>query len=500
MGIQIESNSLAQPMGLEDFRGSAGLELGEQLRREGTILSGFGRAMDELREWEPVPIEVMIAGATAGGPADHAAFETMLSRQTGMLRDAGPVDAVLVSGHGAGTTTESDDLDGPYLRAIRDVVGERVPIVAALDPHANISNEMVAAADVLVSYLTNPHSDIRETHARCARVLDELLNGPAPRTAFVRLPIVVPQVVQRTAPGLPFGDLVARGQELLRDNREVLNVSCLSGFALGDTSSNGLAVLVTTRDDPGAAERHALELARSAWEDRHRYKTDLRTVEDGVRLAVATARDPDSPLALADVADNPGGGARSNTTWLIAALHEARVREVQVGLFFDPALVAEAWELGVGATLDARLNRDESDPRSRPFTAAGARVVHLSEGGFRPSEGIAKGLDRNLGRGCAIAFDGISVAVSSRREQLLDPSTLRHFGLEPDSARVFVIKSRGHFREGFEPMLGADRIIEVEAPGLMPQDLTNVEFRNLPRPVFPLDPDAEWDGSLTALR
>jgi microcystin degradation protein MlrC len=501
MGIQIESNSLAEPMDLDDFRGASGDELGSQLRRDGTILSGFGQKMDELREWDPVPIEVMTAAGTAGGPAEHAAFDAMLARQIAMLRAAGPVDAVLVSGHGAGTTTECDDLDGAYLRAIRDLVGTGVPIVVSLDPHANISIDMVDSADVLVSYLTNPHADIRETHARCAEVIHELLQGVQPRTAFVRLPIVVPQVVQRTAPGLPFGDLVARGQELLRANAEVLNVSCLSGFALGDTSSNGLAILVTTRADPESAEKHVLELARGAWADRHRYAADLHSIEDAVRLAEATGRDTTLPaLALADVADNPGGGARSNTTWLISALHEAGVHDVQLGLFFDPALVAEAWELGVGATFDARLNRAEPDARSLPYTAAGARVVHLSEGGFRPSEGIARGIDRDLGRGCAIAFDGISLAVSSRREQLLDPSTLRHFGLEPDAARVFVIKSRGHFREGFEPLLGADRIVEVEAPGLMPQDLSNVQFQSLPGPVFPLDPDAEWDGVVTAVR
>ena len=63
--------------------------------------------------------------------------------------------------------------------------------------------------------------------------------------------------------------------------------------------------------------------------------------------AIAKARSlPATPRCrrsrFADVADNPGGGGRGNTMYLLRALHEAEVEGALVGIIYDPALAAEA--------------------------------------------------------------------------------------------------------------------------------------------------------------
>jgi microcystin degradation protein MlrC len=54
------------------------------------------------------------------------------------------------------------------------------------------------------------------------------------------------------------------------------------------------------------------------------------------------------------------------------------------------------------------------------------------------------------------------------------------------------VKSRGHFRAGFDEVAPPERILEVDGPGLTSPVLSRFEFRRLPRPIYPLDEDAAW--------
>ena len=80
-----------------------------------------------------------------------------------------------------------------------------------------------------------------------------------------------------------------------------------------------------------------------------RFRAALTSLEH----ATARARPEDTarPLIFADVADNPGGGGRGNTMWIIQAFHKAGVQDALVGVIHDPPLAAEAHRLGEGASL-----------------------------------------------------------------------------------------------------------------------------------------------------
>jgi microcystin degradation protein MlrC len=364
-----------------------------------------------------------------------------------------------------------------------------VPVVATLDLHGNVSERMVEAADVLVSYRTNPHVDMRERGIEAAGVMIEMFAGMRPEAALVRLPLIPPTVTLLTEAG-PYADIIDYGQSLLTE--DIVNVSILGGFAYSDTPKNGLAIIVTARRPGGHARQVARKIAERAWAEHRRYLPQLTPLDEAVAAVVAAERDCGAPaLILADVADNPGGGGNGNTMWILEALHKAGVSNVLVGIIYDPALAAEAHSLGEGATFRAAFNRVEPDEFSRRFEAE-AKVVRLKDGDCVGRRGFYAQRRMNLGPTALLDLGGIQVVVVSIRTQCADPVFLEMMGLDIAKARAVVVKSRGHFRAGFDEFFSADQVVEVDAPGLTSPVLSRFDFKYLPRPAFPIDDHVEW--------
>jgi microcystin degradation protein MlrC len=67
-----------------------------------------------------------------------------------------------------------------------------------------------------------------------------------------------------------------------------------------------------------------------------------------------------------------------------------------------------------------------------------------------------------------------------------------HLGLDIGAARVVVVKSRGHFRGGFDQFFGHAQIVEVDCPGLTSPILSRFPWTRLQRPILPLDASTAW--------
>jgi microcystin degradation protein MlrC len=452
---------------------------------------GFVTAMDAVGPWIPVPI--LLATAEPNGPVEHSFFSEMLAEMRRGLEAAGQLDGVYICAHGAALTTAEDDPDGVLFAMVREIVGPDTPVVATLDLHANVSERMVAALDVFIGYRTNPHLDMRERGVEAAAALREMIGGVRPKRAFLRLPIVPPTVTMLTAAG-PYAELIDYGQARLAADpaREIMNVSVMGGFAFADTAKNGLAIIVTARSSAAAARELALDIAAEAWARRERFVPQLTSLDDAIALAIAAGSDAaHPPRAFADVADNPGGGGRGNTVFLLEAFRKAGVKGALLGVFHDPALAAEAHGLGVGASFTARFNRAGGDEFSKPF-AATVTVRALSDGVCRGRRGIFAGRNIRLGKSCALDLGGITVIVISLRTQCADPVFFEMFGLDIAKARSVIVKSRGHFRGGFDEFFRHEQIVEVDLPGLTSPMLNRFAWTRLPRPVVPLDREVTW--------
>ncbi len=494
LGFSIECNKFAPTATRAHFAARTLLE-GDDIVSEARTATpgmlpetpGFVAAMDASGPW--VPVGVALAMTEPNGPVEHGFFVELLDTIERRLKAALPVDAVYICSHGAGLTTEEDDPDGLLFERVRRIVGPDVPVAATLDLHANVSARMVASIDAFIGYRTNPHLDMRERGAEAAAAIREMLAGLRPQAAFIRLPIVPPTVTMLTAAG-PYAEMIEFGQR--RMSPEILNVSVMGGFAFADTADNGLAIVVTARHDKRAAEALAREIAELGWANRARFYPRLTALDEAVARALAVGRDRSLPaLAFADVADNPGGGGRGNTIFLLRAFYEAGVQDTLLGVFYDPPLAAEAHRLGAGARFEAHFNRSETTNFSEPW-AAPATVTVLTDGACVGRRGIYAGMRLELGPCAALQTGGVTIVVVSHRVQCADPVFFEMMGLDIGAARAVVVKSRGHFRGGFDEFFGPGQIVEVDLPGLTSPMLNRFDWKRLPRPVIPLDDNVEW--------
>jgi microcystin degradation protein MlrC len=263
----------------------------------------------------------------------------------------------------------------------------------------------------------------------------------------------------------------------------VLDVSIVGGFVFSDTPKNGIAVVVNGTE--GADVRGtALDIAERIWSDRKRFVKRLTSMDQAVRGAQQSG-----PARIwSDAGDNPGGGGSGQTTALLRALLEARAQGVLYGVFFEPRIAEAAQK---AATLDAAFSEGLS---------VRAKVLKTTDGRCVGRRGIWAGRALELGPTCALQIEGVTLVCLSRRKQCADPVFFEMHGLDVAQARTVVVKSRGHFRAGFDEFFPPERVLEVDTPGLTSPVLERLDFRGLPRPVFPLDADAAaWSRETAAV-
>jgi len=477
LGFHLESNAFAPVSEERHFRSLCYVEgdaISREARREVSSLPAevpaFYREMDTLGPWSAAPI--IVTACEPGGAVDERFFQSTLAGMRARLASSGRIDAVYISNHGGMTSTGGPDPDGELYAMVRSVVGP-VPVVATVDLHANISERMVANVDALVSYRTNPHMDQAERAIDAARLLKGFLSGKRSLRAFVRLPLTPASVTLLTREG-PYADAINYGQTKIGNG--VLDVSIVGGFVFSDTPKNGVAIVIN--GERGADVRGtALDIARRIWNDRKRFVKRLTSIEDAMRIPGKTI--------WSDAGDNPGGGGTGQTTTLLRKLHAADARDVLYGSFFEPQIAAAA-----------QGKREIEAVFTEGFSAPG-KVIKTTDGRCVGRRGIWAGRALDLGPTCALQIGGITVVCVSKRKQCADPVFFEMHGLDIGAARTVVVKSRGHFRGGFDEFFPPERVIEVDTPGLTSPVLERLEFKGLPRPVFPLDADAQWTPGAT---
>jgi microcystin degradation protein MlrC len=196
-------------------------------------------------------------------------------------------------------------------------------------------------------------------------------------------------------------------------------------------------------------------------------------------------------VCLADVADNPGGGGRGNTTDILEGLLAARVERALLGSFVDPAAAGRCHAAGVGARIALTLNDGRADAHGREVPIE-LEVLALSDGVIAGRRGVYAGRTAHLGLTAAVRIGGLTMLVCSRRVQCADPAFFESLGLDVGSFASLTVKSRGHFRAGFDEWYADAQILEVDAAGLTSPMLERYPWKGLPRPVWPIDPETRW--------
>ena len=463
-GFQHETNTFSPvPGAFEAFEaadGWPGLTIGHAVF---DTLQGYNIGMAGLLEgaaaegWEVAPLAW--CGGGASGLVTEDAFERISALLLDQLRQATPVDGVLLDLHGAMVAAHCDDGDAEFLRRVRAEVGPETPIVCSLDLHANISTETASLADQLVVYRTYPHLDMAETGRRAARFLASLLtNGKAGQLAFRKLPFLIPTTRGCTLVD-PAKAVYAHMAELeTRPGVSSLSFAC--GFSPADVAHAGPAI-VGYGEDRAAVTDAVEDLYDFALSLEAAFAESLWRVDDAVAHAQQAATTASGPVILADVDDNAGAGEPSDGTWLLEALLRQGVHNAALGVMCDPEAVIAAHQAGLGATVTLGLG-GKSGRSGAPPIHGEYQVEALSDGRFLAKGSYFANSWIDLGSMALLRRHGVSIVTSTRREQAADREMFRHLGVEPEQTPIMVLKSTVHYRADFQPI--AAEILEVGAP------------------------------------
>ena len=245
-----------------------------------------GGFLESLKRGGVEFVPIFAAWATPGGTVSAACYQELLKRLLAALREAGPLDGLLVAPHGAGVSEDQSDMDGDWLARVRVQVGPAVPIVCTIDPHANLSPAMTAACDVIVAYRTNPHLDQRQRGSEAAGILCRMLRNEVRPTMAATYPRMIIDMASQCTEQSPCLEL-CEFADSIRQRTGVISVSTVLGFPYADVPDMGTSFIVVTDGDQRLADTLADELAQFLWLRRRAFVADLPTVEVAVSQAIA---------------------------------------------------------------------------------------------------------------------------------------------------------------------------------------------------------------------
>lgn len=487
-----ETNTFSSvPTDLRAFR-RAGLRRGSEirtaLRDAATSFAGF---FDGAEKHGYLLVPVVAVWATPSGIVTADALTSLVDDLVASIAATRP-DGVLLALHGAMVSEVDDDADGWILQRIREAVGAEVPIVATLDLHANISQRMVDAADILIGYDTYPHVDQRERAAEASDLIVSLVRREIRPTPALVKPPMMPTSQKMTTDCEPMQSIMTLAHEL-EERRGVLNVTVAGGFPPANTHDTGLSVVVTTDNDPALARSCAHELARFAWESRDRFLGGVATWQDA---ADAIRGNPGGPLVLVDIGDNPWTGGPGDSAELLRFLISEGISEAALASIVDPRAVRRCLAAGPGAIVELELGGHTDGRHGEPLEVEGY-VRLLSDGRYRNHGPMHAGVEVNLGPSVVLVVGGVEVLVTTYPETPIDLNMFRSHGIEPTRKQVIALKGKGHFRAAFEPI--ASRVVLVEGPGITGADLGRLDFTNVRRPIWPIDVSAQWEPDESAV-
>ncbi len=428
----------------------------------------------------------LCAWAQPGGPLPRVDYEQLRDELLADLRAAGKVDFVFLVLHGAMIAQGFYwDCEGDILRRVRAIVGDSTPIGALLDLHGNVTEDMASNA-ILVACKEYPHIDYPQRAAELYELLARASrNDLRPRTLIRRVPML--GIMGTTEE--PMSGFVRKEKDCEREPG-ILSISAMHGFPWSDTPYTSAAMLVVYDAANAASGENASRMARELSSELF----SLRASAPAKRVPIPEALDAaeresqrlvDRPVVISDGSDNAGGGAASDSTFILRALLERGITGAALGMIWDPEAVALAAEAGVGRELMLSIGGKCGPMSGEPLTTK-ARVLACRDDATQRGFGD---LRDELGAAAAVRIGGVDVVLNSIRQQVFSPDCFTELGIDPRTKRFVVVKSTQHFRAHFDPIAGAT--VYCDAPGALNANLSALPYRNLRRPIWPLDENAQ---------
>lgn len=418
-------------------------------------------------------IEGTSACALPAGIVNRTVYEHIRDTILSEIQEALPLNMVILGLHGAMVAQGYEDCEGDFLTRIRALVGPDCVIGAELDPHGILTPIMTEMADVLVCFKEVPHTDFveraEEVLSLSIRVAKKEIR-PKMSVYDCRMLEIFPTTRE---PMRSFVDKITA----LEGHNGILSISVIHGFFLVDVPSPGAKILVMTDDREDYGLSLANELGDELFEMRGKTQDPFLTPDEAITEALETSG---GPVVLSDNADNPGGGAPGDSTYILRRLLDRDVTNVAIGPIWDPQAVKFCTASGEGSKIMLRFAGKVSTLSGMPVDeeVEVTKVVRNATQSFEGSK-------IPLGDAVAIRFKGIDAVLVSTRTQAHDPDLFSNMGIDPTTKKIIVVKSYIHFFAAFSPI--AIKVLRVDAGLPMYLDCRKTPYTRISRPVWPLD-------------
>jgi microcystin degradation protein MlrC len=470
-GLATETNSFSSiPTAEAAF--ALGQRRGEAVFADRGMYGEMARTLRDLAGAEGGTVAPgLFAFAQPAGPTVQSVYERLREALLDDLRAAMPVDIVMLFLHGAMISQGCWDCEGEILTLVRRLVGPEVPVGVVLDPHAHLTQAMLDEATVLCFQKEYPHTDGKDRLVDAFRICLGALRGEVRPTPAVHDCRMVSFWPTQSQPMRGFVDRM-----LAREGRDgVLSISFVHGFPWGDTPVTGAKMLVYADADEAKAAQLAAELGREIWDLRHETQIRQLSLDEALgRMGAANL----GPLVVADIADNAGGGAPADSTFVARAILERGLTDVGLAIFYDPQAVAFCHEVGVGGEIDLRVGGKLGPASGDPLD------VHATVRGLaRKATQVGLSGLVALGDAAWIEVAGVHFILASERTQCFHPTVFTALGLDPTTLRSVVVKSTNHFRAGFDPI--ATETVYVDTPGAIRADFASIPYQRFTARYWP---------------
>jgi microcystin degradation protein MlrC len=476
-----ETNTFSPvPTTLASFRPLAGDAAIAELEGTNTTLGGF---LDVARRLGAETVVPLAAGAHPSGYVNRQAYEEMCDAIVGAVR--GGCDAALLALRGATVAEHVDDGEGELLRRVR-AVAPRLPIAVGLDFHTQLTAAMVDNATVITGYRTYPHVDTAETAERAGRTLARALDGEVQPAMVWGFRPMLTSTLAHTPSRQPMKDVMDMATAAGRSGA-VLNASVFGGFPQSDIPHLSCSAVVVCDGATGRGQALVDRLLDTAWARRADF------LYQGAPLATQIAharRLTEGPVILVDHGDNTASGGTQDVMRVVEEVLRQGLEDVVAGPICDPEAVARLVSAGtagsVTVALGGKIDMPQLRLKGKPLRVTG-EVARITDGEFTVTGPMATGTRVRMGRTVVLDTGLMQIVVSERRVEPVDLGVFTHAGIDPRRKHYVLLKSRQHFRAGFEPI--ARHIVLCDGDGVTSSDLTLFDYKKRRRPLYPFEPD-----------
>ncbi len=433
-----------------------------------------------LSEYEDIinPIGLIHARALPGGIVSRKFFDKWLFEFLERLKSE-EIDGVFFDIHGAMTVEGLEDAEGYISLKIRETIGDTKVISSPMDLHGNVSENLFNSTNILTAYRTAPHIDVIETRKRALDNLIYLLNDREKKIYSLKANIPILLSGEQTSTEVEPGKSIYESIKMYENKEGILDISILMGFPWADEVRNHLSVLVYG-EDKELTEKTCKDISKMIYEKHKEFEFVGPTYQTDKAIDIAFKSNM-KPFFISDTGDNPGAGGRGDLVILLEKIYEYSIKnnckkKVLFASIFDNKSIERIYE-----TKKGKVSLDLGNILGNQYTKA-----------FRGEFEIVNTFNDDLGaRSALIKSDNIYIIVNEKRAQYGRIDMFKKAGIKDLRDFDIIVIKMGYLEpELFNVKKGW---VMALSQGAVSQDLVNIDYKNLKRPIYPLD---EIDYSL----